>query len=749
MGAGLMSACVADAGDVNDRIPAANYYETLQHGVALDGWLGARVALNAQWLLNVDLEPLLAGYRQRPGNHPWIGEHIGKWIDAAVLAWANTGDAALKAKLDYAVEELLATQEQDGYLGTYAPDLRFGSYPGADWDVWSHKYCLIGLISYFNHTGSPEALAGARRAADLLIARFPARSSILEAGAHQGMAATSVLLPIVMLYEATRDARYLEFARYIVGAWDEPGGPAILASLRGGARVDQVANAKAYEMLSNLIGLLAYGRVTGDQSALDAVHYAWSDIVAHQRYMTGAMSHWEYFRWAHDWPDDVTAHLSETCVTTTWIQLNLALLRMTGRARFAEEIERATYNQLAAAQHVDGEDWCYFTPLRGRKFYQSEITCCHSSGPRAMALAPYWAVLRQAAPEGDRVLVNSFEPWRANLQVGGAAVSLECRSEFPFAGRGAIVVRTDTPASFELWIRQPAWARDARVEGARLENGWWRSPGRRWRDGEVVAYSFEIAAAPIPGDHLNEGRTAFHHGPFVLAYDAADNAQPRRVSDLRLAANALPGLREPRTLPLRFVAPTSPEGVSVWRTFADAGAEGNAFRVWVRCPGCDGPADADSLLLHGRALASGNVEAPAIIDDEVGKEVFAVARGDRGRTAWFTVEMDAPVRARRFSFAHGEITSTGGWFDCTDGAPQVQIKASATSPWATIGRLGGYPAATALDPRGLDNGWDHRAYSLVLENEVELSAVRVIGRAAGRPGTEAIVTCAELAAFRR
>ena len=128
------------------------------------GWLGNRVALNEKnRLVKVDLEPLLAGFRQKPGTHPWIGEHIGKWLHASTLAWANTGDPELRRKLDYAAAELVKAQEPDGYLGTYVPEKRFGLYPGADWDVWSHKYNLMGLLTYYQFTGNEPALNACRK----------------------------------------------------------------------------------------------------------------------------------------------------------------------------------------------------------------------------------------------------------------------------------------------------------------------------------------------------------------------------------------------------------------------------------------------------------------------------------------------------------------------------------------------------------------------------------------------------------
>ena len=40
----------------------------------------------------------------------------------------------------------------------------------------------------------------------------------------------------------------------------------------------------------------------------------------------------------------------ETCSTTTWIQLNLHLLELTGQTKYAQEAERAIFNALMAAQ---------------------------------------------------------------------------------------------------------------------------------------------------------------------------------------------------------------------------------------------------------------------------------------------------------------------------------------------------------------------------------------------------------------
>jgi hypothetical protein len=68
---------------------------------------------------------------------------VGKWLHAATLAWVSTGDPALREKLDYVAAELCKCQLEDGYLGTYEEKNRWKS-----WDVWAHKYNLIGLLTY-------------------------------------------------------------------------------------------------------------------------------------------------------------------------------------------------------------------------------------------------------------------------------------------------------------------------------------------------------------------------------------------------------------------------------------------------------------------------------------------------------------------------------------------------------------------------------------------------------------------------
>jgi uncharacterized protein len=190
--------------------------------VHLTGWLGKRVEAN--WkarLLAVNMEERLRPFRNPTEKGGWSGEHIGKWLHAAAITWSYSHDADLRKRMDEAVASLAGSQDADGYLGTYGKEFRW-----RDWDVWAHKYNLLGLLADYQYTGDERALAVARKIGDLLIATFgEGKRDIIASGTHVGMAPCSVLEPMVLLYRATKDARYLDFARYILRSCPGDGSP--------------------------------------------------------------------------------------------------------------------------------------------------------------------------------------------------------------------------------------------------------------------------------------------------------------------------------------------------------------------------------------------------------------------------------------------------------------------------------------------------------------------------------------------
>ncbi|MGE5568253.1 MAG: glycoside hydrolase family 127 protein [Rhodospirillales bacterium] len=580
----------------------------------IGGMVGDRidVNINRRLISGVDIEPLLQGYRKRPGQQTWIGEHISKFIDAAANAWAYSGDERLKRKLDTAVKELLATQLPDGYLGTYLEKDRFidmGPDPWEPtaalplWDVWAHKYNLIGLLNYYRKTGYEPALSACRRVGDLLCRVYgegPGQRSIARNDWHVGMANTSVLEPMVELYRWTGDSKFLDFCRYIVRAWDEPKGPRIISTLLETGHVHKIGNAKAYEMMSNFVGLLELYRVTGEEQFLRPVLIAWRDIVENQLYITGTAASPEVFPEPHFLRADGSA--GEGCVTVTWMQINLQLLRLTGEAKYAEEIERSVYNALLGAQHPATGLISYFVPLIGFKRYGAVsqgvpgVSCCTSSLQRGIALIPAaaWGIRRGG------IAINLYVPGTVRLQLPAGEVTLTSTTRFPVDGNVGLELKMARPADFPLFLRVPAWCKEFVVTSS--GQSWTGTPGeylaieRKWKDSDGVSIRMDLPARLVPGGPAYPDHVAVQRGPQVLA------AEERLNRDVPLWIAGVAG-----PLELHDAAAKLPEkwvGSQAYRVrgylgnsalgrkpvelvlapFADTGQLGGEYRVWLQRP---------------------------------------------------------------------------------------------------------------------------------------------------------------------
>ncbi|MBI5473125.1 MAG: glycoside hydrolase family 127 protein [Ignavibacteriae bacterium] len=459
--------------------------------VTITGTLGKRCEANVtNWLLKKNEDSLLVCYTHRPGSYGYQGEHVGKWIDAATRAWANTRNTQLRAKLDRVVKTLLSTQLEDGYLGTYPPGDHWSRGRNGAWDVWVHKYNLIGLLTYANLTGNAQALAAAQRIGDLIVATFgdPPKLNLNTNAPHQGMASGSILGPMVRLYQATNEERYLQFAINLVERWEGNDGPKLVSSLTDNTPVSLTANGKAYEMLSCLNGLCELYRATGNKKYLVPVLNAWQDIVDHQLLPTGGGSQGEFW-----FANDVQCReecdgLAEICVTWNWMELNMNLLRLSGDVQYADEIERTVCNQLAAAQKLDGSGWAYFTNLRGRRVYSSKQTCCSSNGPRAIASLPSYVFLRAK----DGIVVNLLENSASSfVMASGERVKISQETDYPLTGKMRITVSSDYPTEFTLYVRVPSWSSVAGLDSAR-RGGRFEKITRIWKGSSSLLLDFAV-----------------------------------------------------------------------------------------------------------------------------------------------------------------------------------------------------------------------------------------------------------------
>jgi DUF1680 family protein len=778
---------------IAERVP--EHYTSLPfEAQQLGGVFADRMRVNAEGrLLHIDEEAFVSPFTHRDGSGrfdaAWLGEHAGKFLDAACNCLRYSEHAELRRLADRVAKALVASQEADGYLGTYPAARRW-----TGWDVWVHKYNLIGLLSYYQLSADPAVLRACRAMGDLLAHTFgeaPGQRDIISAGEHIGMAATSVLEPMCRLYRFTGDTRHLEFCEHVVRAYEQPHGPRIVSTLLHSGSVYRTANAKAYEMLSNFNGLVDLYRLTADQKLLDAVLRAWDDIVQHQLYRTGTASAMEHFQ-----PDGrllslQSSNVGETCATVTWLQLNWRLLRLTGQARFGQEIERTVYNHLLAAQDGRSGNISYYTAWVGQKEFTDAVLCCVSSGPRGISLIPQlvWGMAK------DALVINLYTPGRARFEIRGVPVEVISETAFPADGHVTLTVSPKRATQFTVMLRVPEWTTAFEVKaGSRTLTG---TPGQMlevsqtWQGSSTLDIQMDMPTRMWSGAPTYPDYALVQRGPQVLALEQTLNPTVPYLHRTAVGEVSNSSVRKSTSVPTGWAGRQLFEVDGVAGLPGDTDqlrferrtlrlvpfADTNTGSVWIARAGRerrDRPAVTAfaraslSVLSLGLEPTAGRAAATDIAEfltdenpntyctvnpqDPGLANYLGAPPGKRGDPVWFSVRLRSSATVSRIAFRHGAVSATGGWFDTTEALPRIEVATKpiptssngavadeSTIVWELAAILDGYPRTTASTPPKLANG---ELFEVRLPRPMTIYAIRV----AGRPGGDH-ASCAELSAY--
>jgi len=478
-------------------------------------------------------ERLVEPFRHRGERGCWQTEFWGKWFLSAAAAARYTGDAEQRELLHDSVREILATQTADGYIGNYAD----GSHLKG-WDIWGRKYTLLGLLAWYDMAGDATALDGARRlAGNLMSEAGPGKTDIVRCGLYRGMAATSVLEPIVLLYRRTGDERYLRFAEYIVSRWSSRQGPQLVEKALDGTPVGErfprpkkwfswENGEKAYEMMSCYTGLLELYRETGRADWLNAAVRAHQNILATEINVAGSGSAEECWYGGTARQTQPAHNPMETCVAVSWMEFNAHLLRLSGDPRFADEIEKTAYNALLGAMTPDGSTFAKYSALEGARTLGEpqcgmDLNCCVANGPRGVMMVPQVAVMMGA--EGPAFNLYSAGVWDLKLP-SGSLCRIEVETDYPLTGRIELAVRPERPAPFQLRLRIPAWSQETSlaVNGSKISDlhpGAYATIERRWQPGDRVRLQLDLRGRLLRAADGGHQYAAVARGPLVLARD--------------------------------------------------------------------------------------------------------------------------------------------------------------------------------------------------------------------------------------
>ena len=565
---------------------------------------------------------------------PFAGEFAGKYLTGAVQVLRLTGDEGLKAVLADFVEDLIACQDQDGYLGPWPRESRMtGMAPNSSrgggsgilgvpalpisqtdgdrggendtWDTWGHYHVMMGLMLWADHVGDERALRCTRRIADLLCSRFLGTGERIVDTGRRTETNLSPAHALCVLHTKTGTGRYRKLAEQIVqelettGTSGEPAGDYVRTALEGKEFCETPK--PRWESLHTIMALPELYYITGDQRYREAFEHIYWSIVKLDRHNNGGFSSAERAR-----GNPYLKLPIETCCTIAWLATSVEMLRLTGNSIVADEIELSTLNSVIGIHSASGRWVTYDTPMDGVRRASAhsivchsregtpELNCCSVNGHRGLGLISDWALMRS---DDDGLTLNYYGPSTMTARLSsGRRVKLVQDTSYPADGQIKMTVHPSRAMRFRLDLRIPYWSAMTRVSvnNERIKNvttGSYCSLEREWRDGDCVEIRLDMSEHFWVGRKQCRGRVSMYRGPILMTYD-------RRFNDID--PDDLPEL-DARTLrrrrvrwggrikPILLLEYTDGRGGRlILCDFGSAGEGGTPYVSWLRIRGVSG-----------------------------------------------------------------------------------------------------------------------------------------------------------------
>lgn len=509
-------------------------------------------------------------------NYEWViegktGRHIGPpWYDGLICEMirgnsdiiAVNYDKALDDKIEFytsMIEKAQATSP-DGYLNTYTtlicPDQKYGENGGSI--LWQHETYNIGClveagVHYYKATKKTKLLACAVRAANCFcryMGEYPKKNIVpAHSLAEEAMVKLYRLLKdnhelceILEKENASACAdEYLRLAKFWMDHRGVHHNRASLPRYMGEYAQDHCPIEFQSEAVGHAVraalmytGLAAVGMETGEAKYLDAAKRLWDNVVTTKLHISGgigAVHNEEKFAYQYELPND--AYL-ETCAGVAFAFWAGEMHCAFGDAGYMDAFECSLYNNILPALSADGTHYFYENPLISdgsiERWVWHACPCCPPMFMKIMgALHDYIY-----SYSSDSIYINLHIGSTYQAKRNGKDITItQTNCTLPFHGTNEITVSLDTPQSFDLMIRKPAWSGNMSVQVngedfcGSMKDGYF-CISRTWNNGDTISVGMELPIIKVeahPYVDADNGRIALMRGPLLYCLEQVDNPE--------------------------------------------------------------------------------------------------------------------------------------------------------------------------------------------------------------------------------
>ncbi|RNC84575.1 MAG: hypothetical protein ED557_06240 [Balneola sp.] len=465
----------------------------------------------------------------------WNAETIGNWWDGFVRHAYLTNDEASIKQSEAIVENLLASQDEDGYIGIYKENLRY-QHTGSNGELWAQTTAFRMLLAYYEFTNDERVLDSVERAMAVTMAEYGEESKNpfdLEnafGGVTHGLMMTDVC---ETLFRITGNQEYQDYAVYLYKAFSSFSINRSFNDLRYPYLMERDSAftghaVHTYEHFRTLIN--AYYATGYDElkEAYDNALFKLDPLL-----LPSGAAHGN--EWILGLEADPTVTSTEFCAMFELRNFFGSAFQKTGDISYADRAERLTFNAMLGARNENGTAMTYGKPdnayvLDGHHHGEGEpsedtrykyspthsepAVCC--SPNYARNLGYYLDYMWMKTDDGLAALM--YGPSILTSSIKGADVEIKQETNYPFSDEIRFTISVSEPTEFTLLLRKPGWSKSVElaVDGASVtESEDYLRVTKQWEGSEVMTLSFEneIEVKNFDSDDMYVQR-----GPLVYSY---------------------------------------------------------------------------------------------------------------------------------------------------------------------------------------------------------------------------------------
>lgn len=418
----------------------------------------------------------------------WNSETQSNWRDGYARTALLLEDEVQIEKIKKYIYEMLATQDEDGYLGIYTPKLRY-NFNKENGELWAKTTLFRVLLGYYEATGDTVVWNALVRGVDNVMRNWKinesqpfAAGNEFNGGATHGLTFVDVLERMAQL---TGDEQYRAYALFLYHDFSHHYASEYDAQLNNALDVQKPLMCHGVHSYEHLRPLIVATYTEKSDSLMQALENYLSKIKQATTVTGGAIGD----EWINGRVADATNTGYEYCSLHELLDSYSLLIQKYGMERYAEQIENIFYNAAQGARHPSKVGIAYLktdnsykmvgegnfkdehnsaqTRYKYSPVHQDVAVCCV---PNAMRISPYFIQNAWMKDADGSLTAHLLMPSSVRTEIDGELVKIDMETEYPNKLYFNLKLSASNPISTKLKIRRPEWVTEVVCSASYVES---------------------------------------------------------------------------------------------------------------------------------------------------------------------------------------------------------------------------------------------------------------------------------------